>query len=384
MNHWGTLTPVPAARVCSAGLWQWTLLALLVIGLAACAPVAPRSQKVAKIPQTLLWPMPPDLPRFEFETVLQSVADIAPATDDDRWKRMLQGQPDTSDALAINKPSAIVSRGGRVYVAEPGARAITVFDAARKRLFRFGLREPNVLKRPQALALDDAGKVYVLDAQLRKVMIFDGMGLFLDSIALGRRFSNPVGIAVQGDGQTVYVVDRGNVDQDDHKVVALAPDGTEGIRIGPRGSGPGQFNIPLAAAVAADGTLYVVDSGNFRVQAFNAKGEFKFQFGGAGVGIGQFSRPRAISLDHEGNIYVSDGGFNNVQIFNSAGQLLMPLGRLSREPGPGNYALIAGIAIDETRRLYVVDHYFKKIEVFRRLSDEEALQKATAHKRAAS
>lgn len=384
MNHWGTVIPVPAARVCSAGLRQWTLLVLIVLGLVACAPVSPRSQKVAKIPQTLLWPMPPDLPRFEFETVLQSAADIAPATDDDRWKRMLQGQPDTSNVLVINKPSAIVSRGGRVYVAEPGARAITVFDAARKRLFRFGLREPNVLKRPQALALDDAGKVYVLDAQLRKVMIFDGMGLFLDSIALGRTFSNPVGIATQGDGQTVYVVDRGNVDQDDHKVVALAPDGTERFRIGPRGSGPGQFNIPLAAAVAADGTLYVVDSGNFRVQAFNAKGEFKFQFGGAGVGIGQFSRPRAISLDRDGNIYVADGGFNNVQIFNSAGQLLMPLGRLSRDPAPGHFALIAGIAIDETRRLYVVDHYFKKIEVFRRLSDEEAEQKATAHKQAAS
>ena len=360
------------------------LLALLMLGLAACAPVNTKSQKVAKTPHTLLWPMPPDLPRFEFETVLQSVADIAPATDDDRWKRMIQGRPDTSDALVIDKPSAIVSRGGRVYVAEPGARAITVFDAARKRLFRFGLREPNVLKRPQALALDDAGKVYVLDAQLRKVMIFDGMGLFLDAIALGRAFSNPVGIAVQGDGQTVYVVDRGNVDQDDHKVVALAPDGAERFRLGPRGNGPGRFNIPLAAAAAADGTLYVVDSGNFRVQAFNAKGDFKFQFGGAGIGIGQFSRPRAISLDHEGNIYVADGGFNNVQIFNSAGQLLMPLGRLSREPGPGNYALIAGIAIDETRRLYVVDHYFKKIEVFRRLSDEEALQKAAAHKQAAS
>jgi sugar lactone lactonase YvrE len=363
---------------------SWLVLVPLLIGLWACAPAPQKSGKVAAAPQNLLWPPPPDLPRFEFETVLQSAADISPETDESRWKRALQGRPDTSDALVISKPSAIVSRNGRVYVAEPGARAITVFDAARKRLFRFGLREPNVLKRPQALALDDAGKVYVLDPQLKKVMIFDGMGLFLQAISLGRAFSNPVGIAVQGDGATVYVVDRGNVDQDDHKVVALAPDGTERFRLGPRGSGPGQFNIPLAAAVAPDGTLYVVDSGNFRIQAFDATGKFKLQFGGAGVGIGQFSRPRAISLDQDGNIYVSDGGFNNVQIFDAAGQLLMPLGRLSREPGPGNYALIAGIAIDETRRLYVVDHYFKKIEVFRWLSDEEAHKKAAASKLAAS
>lgn len=383
MNRWSMPSLTSAAGPGGGGVRQWLILAPLLIGLCACTPVATKQTKAAA-PHNRLWPPPPDQPRFEFETVLQSVADIAPATDDDRWKRMLQGRADTSDTLVIDKPSAIVSRGGRVYVAEPAARAITVFDAARKRLFRFGLREPNVLKRPQALALDDAGKVYVLDAQLRKVMIFDDMGLFLYAIALSPAFSNPVGLAVQGDGQTVYVIDRGKVDQDDHKVVALSPDGKERFRIGPRGTGPGQFNIPLAAAVAADGTLYVVDSGNFRVQAFNAKGDFKFQFGGAGIGIGQFSRPRAISLDHDGNVFVADGGFHNVQIFNPAGQLLMPLGRLSRDPGPGNYALIAAIAIDETRRLYVVDHYFKKIEVFRRLSDEEALQKLAAHKQSAS
>jgi hypothetical protein len=66
----------------------------------------------------------------------------------------------------------------------------------------------------------------------------------------------------------------------------------------------------------------------------------------------------------DGNIHVADTGFNNVQIFDPAGRVLMPLGSLSREPGPGNYALIAGIAVDEAGRLFVNDHYFKKIEVF--------------------
>ncbi|MDZ4253149.1 MAG: hypothetical protein U1A72_11345 [Sulfuritalea sp.] len=355
------------------------MLAPLLVGLCACAPVATKQTKAAA-PQNLLWPPPPDLPRFEFETVLQSATDITVESDVERWQRSIQGMRPLSDALVLDKPSAVASRAGRVYVAEPSAGAITVFDASRKRLFRFGLREPNVLKRPQALALDDAGKVYVLDPQLRKVMVFDAIGLFLHSISLGRGFTNPVGIAVQGDGMTVYVVDRGNVEQDDHKVVALAPDGSERFRLGPRGKAPGQFNIPLAAAVAADGTLYVVDSGNFRIQAFDAKGEFKFEFGGAGTAIGLFSRPRAISLDRDGNIYVGDGGFNNVQIFSASGQLLMPLGRLSRDPGPGNYALLAGVAIDETGRLYVLDQYFKKIEVFRWLSDDEARLKIAARK----
>lgn len=352
------------------------LLAMIsfLIGLSACAPVAPKSQKVASAPQNLVWPRPPDQARFEFETVLQSAADITVDSTEARWQRAIRGQSEISDAPVIHKPSAIVSRGGRVYVAEPAAKAITVFDAARKKLFRFGLREPNVLKRPQALALDDEGKVYVLDPQLKKVMIFDGMGLFVYSIALGKGFTNPVGLAVKGDGETIYVVDRGNVEQDDHKVVALNPEGEVRFMLGPRGRGAGQFNIPLAAAVATDGTLYVVDSGNFRIQAFDSKGAFKFQFGGPGAELGRFSRPRAISLDPDGNIYVSDSGFNNVQIFTPDGKLLMPLGRLSRDPGPGNYALIAGIAVDETRRLYVMDHYFKKIEVFRWLGNNQSQQ----------
>lgn len=378
MNRRITASFACAEPARAAEIRPWLVLAPFLIALCACAPVATKTQKIAAAPQNLLWPPPPDLPRFEFETVLQSASDITVESSSERWKRSIQGIRELSDAPVLDKPSAIVSRGGRVYVAEPTARAITVFDASSKKLFRFGLREPNVLKHPQALALDDEGKVYVLDPKLRKVMVFDPIGLFIHSIPLGRNFSNPVGLAVQGDGKTVFVVDRGNVDQDDHKVVALAPDGTERFRLGPRGKEPGRFNIPLAAAVAGDGTLYVVDSGNFRVQAFAANGDFKFQFGAAGTGIGLFSRPRAITLDRDGNIYVADGSFNNVQIFSSTGQLLMPLGRLSHDPGPGNYALIAGVAIDETRRLYVVDQYFKKIEVFRWLGDDGARQKMAA------
>lgn len=49
----------------------------------------------------------------------------------------------------------------------------------------------------------------------------------------------------------------------------------------------------------------------------------------------------------------------------------MPLGRMSRVPVPGNFQLIAGITVDETGRLYVLDHYARKIEVFRRLSDDD-------------
>ncbi|MBI5109855.1 MAG: hypothetical protein HZA62_14045 [Rhodocyclales bacterium] len=357
----------------------WLAIVPLLVGLCACAPPRKNAATPAAAEPAVLWPAPPDLPRFEYETILQSAADISIVSKDERWARAIRGLAgEVSDAPVISRPTAIASRRGRIYVAEPSVKAITVFDIQRSKIFRFGQREPNLLKRPQALAIDDHDRVHVLDTQLRKVMVFDDMGLYLHGINLGNKLANPVGLAVSGDGGTVYVVDRGNVESDDHKVVALARDGTERFVLGPRGNGPGQFNIPLAAATARDGTIYVADSGNFRIQAFGPTGDFKFQFGGLGTSIGNFSRPRAISLDAEGNVYVGDGGFNNVQIFNSAGELLMPLGRLSRDPGPGNFALLAGIAVDETRRLYVLDHFHRKIEVYRRLDEEEAQRKAAA------
>jgi len=352
----------------------------LVLATAACVPSKRPGVSATKASQPIrVWPQPPDPPRFEFEAILRSAADISTVSDDERWQRALRGLAgEVSDAPVISRPTAIASRHGRVYAAEPAVKAITVFDIPRRKIFRFGLREPNLLKRPQALAIDEMNRVYVLDSALRKVLVFDDIGLFRFEIPLGPELVNPVGIAASGDGQTIYLVDRGNVDADDHKLLALAPDGKRRFRLGRRGGKPGEFNIPLAAATAPDGTLYVVDSGNFRIQAFSATGEFKFEFGGIGTGIGNFSRPRAIAVDRDGNIYVGDGGFNNIQIFNSTGQLLMPLGRLARDAGPGHFALLAGLAVDETGRIYVLDHYFRKIEVYRPVGPGAASPKTQA------
>src|SRR5690606_36626517 len=40
----------------------------------------------------------------------------------------------------------------------------------------------------------------------------------------------------------------------------------------------GQFNSPRGVAVADDGSIYVVDTGNHRVQIFDADGEFVSSF----------------------------------------------------------------------------------------------------------
>lgn len=320
----------------------------------------------------LEWPDPPNETRFVYEAYLRSEANIRPETEDGQTRKMLTGKGSVSEDLVLRKPSALAARNGRIYVADPPTGSIVVFDAARQRLFRMGLREPNNVVKPVSIAIDNNNLVYVLDAKLRRVLAYDSLGLFQFAVGAPDALTQPSGVAVSADGKRIFIVDRGSVDGDDHKIVAYSPDNVELFRIARRGSEPGAVNIPLAATTTADDRLAVLDSGNFRVQFFDLEGNYLSHFGSVGNGYGQFSRPRSIASDRKGNLYVSDASFNNVQIFNRNGELLMWLGGPGMENYPGKFGLIAGIAVDETGRLYVADQYHQKIEVYRRADTPQA------------
>lgn len=136
----------------------------------------------------------------------------------------------------------------------------------------------------------------------------------------------------------------------------------------------GQFNLPTDAVTGLDGSLYVLDSGNFRVQQFDSEDQFVSSWGEAGSGFGQLARPRSIAIDDEQQLYITDMFFGNFQIFNQQGELLLPVGKINENDFPGNYRMISGISVDETRRVYVIDQLFKKLDVYRFLQNTESEQ----------
>lgn len=326
-----------------------------------------------------LWPQPPELPRFAYEAALRSHADIVPDTSEDRLRRYATGLGRANERL-LRKPAGVAARAGRVYVTDAVRRSILVFDAPRRRIFEFGLRAPGTLQNPTAVALDGAGRVYVADAGLRKVVIYDALGLFQGSVGDPAQLQRPTGVAVDAEGRRIYVVDRADNESEQHRVLAYGADGKLLREIGRRGSGPGEFNVPVQAVVAPDGRLHVLDAGNFRVQAFSAEGEAISSFGGAGTALGRFSRPRALACDRDGHLYVTDAAFGNVQVFTPAGELLLAMGRADKRDLPGRYGLLTGVGVDETGRVYLVDQLFGKVEVLRKLTEAEGrkLQAAAA------
>ena len=272
----------------------------------------------------------------------------------------------------LEKPAGIAASQGLVYVADTVKRRIVVFDIIRRKVFEMGLRPPGDLGKPLSIAVDENGLVYAVDASRKEVVVYDHLGLYQRTVGSPAQLEYPVGIAVSPDGKRIYVVDRANNESLNHRIQVFDETGQLVKTIGKRGGQPGEFNVPVQAALGPDGTLHVLDAGNFRIQAFSPAGEYLREFGSVGNGLGQLARPRGLAIDRDGNIYVTDASFANVQVFDPQGQLLLPMGTHGIEGGPGKFALPSGIAIDESGRVFVADQYLRKVEVLRRLSESEA------------
>jgi DNA-binding beta-propeller fold protein YncE len=85
---------------------------------------------------------------------------------------------------------------------------------------------------------------------------------------------------------------------------------------------------PTDVAVGPDGSQYVADSENGRIQRFRANGEFISTWGSAGPGSGLFGRgPLRVAVDpDDGVVYVADPGNRLIQRFSPAGQYLYQWG----------------------------------------------------------
>jgi DNA-binding beta-propeller fold protein YncE len=150
------------------------------------------------------------------------------------------------------------------------------------------------------------------------VQKFDSTGAYLlqwgASGSGDGQFSTPRGIAVDAAGD-VYVVDSGN-----SRVQKFSGAGTFLGKWGGLGTAEGLFQTPRGIAVDSGGNVYVVegDSGistNNRVQKFTGSGTFLSTFGSRGSGDGQLLLASGTTVDGAGNVYVVDSGNDRIQKF---------------------------------------------------------------------
>ncbi len=335
---------------------------ILALGLLAGCAQVPEAPARRDVP--LVFPGPPDTPRFVYERSIYSSVDVVPDTSEARFRRALTGEVVRGAGLA--KPYAVAVHKGRMFLSDSVERFVKAFDVAEGRHFTVGHQDPGQLAKPLGIDVDGAGNLYVADVTLRAVLVYDRDGRFLRKIGGPQSFDRLASVTVDAAGSRVYVVDIGGVSSENHRVrVFDAVSGAHLQDIGRRGTGPGEFNLPRDLATGKDGQLYVVDGGNFRVQVFDRSGKYLQSFGAVGRQLGNFARPKEIAADRDGNLYVVDTAFGNFQIFTPDGELLMFIGSRSEIDGPARYMLPSGIYVDEDGRVYMVDQWFRKVEVFR-------------------
>ena len=178
------------------------------------------------------------------------------------------------------------------------------------------------------------------------------------------QFQAPRMIALGRDG-SLYMADSRN-----HRIQHLSADGTVlqtwgGFADASQGKAPdGMFNEPWGVAVAPDGSVFVSDTWNHRIQKFTADGQFVKGWGVSGLADTPYSfyGPRGIAVDGKGRVYVADTGNNRIVIFDEEGTYITQFG--SSGTDPGQFSEPVGVALDADGRVYVTDTWNQRIQVF--------------------
>jgi DNA-binding beta-propeller fold protein YncE len=92
-------------------------------------------------------------------------------------------------------------------------------------------------------------------------------------------------------------------------------EGVFGSQWGTEGSGEGEFNTPGGIAIASDGSVYVADTNNHRIQKFTSEGVFVSKWGTEGSGDGELQAPNDVAVASDGSVYVADSKNNRIQKF---------------------------------------------------------------------
>lgn len=222
-------------------------------------------------------------------------------------------------ARGIFKPIGVANDSrGRYFITDTQADKVYVMDDKGQTIAVLTPDPP--FKQPSGLAIDEANnRIFVTDTHNHHINVFEFDTLkFMKSI--GRRgaeegeFNFPSHIAVDQKGK-LYVVDTMN-----GRVQIFDNDGRFLRAFGKFGDAPGMFARPKGIAVDSEGHIYVVDAAFNNVQIFNEDGQILLSFASYGGGRGQLVLPAGMAIDNEDFIYVVDSWNRRIQVYEYLGE----------------------------------------------------------------
>jgi sugar lactone lactonase YvrE len=209
---------------------------------------------------------------------------------------------------------------------------------------------------PGSMAIDPTGRLWVADTGNSRFAIFDPDGTFVEywehrgtgvgEFILDRSDGSGFGaIAFAPDG-SFYVLDVGN-----HRVEHFDKQRTFIKAWGSFGSNAGEFIDPYGLAVDPNGVVYVIDDKRDVVERYDADGTVLGSIKAYPDVPPEHSAPTFV-VDGVGDLYTSTNDPSQVQKLDPSGTALVTFG--SKGTGPGQFSDQPGAAaVDGADRLFV-------------------------------
>lgn len=265
---------------------------------------------------------------------------------------------------ALNKAMDVAEINQFIYVTDTNNKRVQVFDIAGTPIFKFGKEGegPGEFKFPYGIDGDGQGNVYVSDLYNGSISVFDSKGKFIKYFA--EKDQKETTIEAPGsfriNNNKVYVTDIKK-----SKLLIFDMDGKKLAEIGEPGTKQGQFRAPNAVALDRDENIYVVDTGNQRIQEFDKTGKFLRIINGSedGSGASVFVNPRGIALDSQGILYVVSNLTHYVYGFDQEGKKLFTFG--GNGESNTQFSLPNGLYIDKDDTIYITDSANQRVAVYK-------------------
>ena len=253
------------------------------------------------------------------------------------------------------------------------------------------------LNLPTGVAVDGSGNLYIADRNNSRIRKVDAAGVISTVAgdgtegfggdggpAVAAQLYRPEGVAVDGAGN-LYIADSSNycIRKVDAAgvITTVAGDGTYGFGGDGGPAVAAQLSLPSGVAVDGAGNLYIADTLNHRIRRVNSAGAITTVagYGSTGEGGGGFggdggpaaaarlSFPYGVAPDGAGNLYIADLGNNRIRKVDAAGVITTVAGSgrsgLGMEGfgGDGGPAMAAqlnlpfDVALDGAGNLYIAD-----------------------------
>jgi len=213
----------------------------------------------------------------------------------EEWKGYVSSEGEFSQVRGITVA------GEKLFAVDLWNNKIQVFDAfTGEFLYKFGERgggDAAAFNFPRTITKGPDGHLYISDDQ--RVVRVTQDGEFVqryESVSPGR-IGGALGLAVTSSG-ILFQADTGL-----HRIVKRDVETGETLLVwGTKGAEPGQFSYPSGIAVASDGTVYVADRNNKRIQTFTEQGQFIAEWPTMVPDGGEIVPPLGLSID-------ADSGF---------------------------------------------------------------------------